>query len=106
MLLAVRRSLETLRDRIDGERVLTSGMAALFIGFAIAFALDLAIDASWIPEVFFGVFALAFVALYQTEKAPALPSGDLLHRFGWMLLLFVITLAVLRAYVRLSDALG
>jgi hypothetical protein len=106
MLPAVNGALDMFRDRIATERVLNSGVAALFIGFGMAFVLDLAIDASWIPEVFFGVFAVAFLALYRTEKAPPLPSGDLLHRFGWMLLLFVVTLAVLRVFVRIGDALG
>jgi hypothetical protein len=106
MLRPMSGAYQRIRGWIVDERMLRSGVAALLIAFAVAYALDLAIDASWIPEVFFAVFAIAYVVLYRTGKAPSLPSGDMLAGLGWMLILFVLTLAVLRAYTRATDALG
>jgi hypothetical protein len=94
----------TVRSWVRDDRVLNSAIAALLIAFVVAYALDLAMDVSWIPEVFFATFVLAYVVLYRSGKAPPMPSGELLNGLGWMLILFVLTLAVLRAYTHIDGA--
>ena len=102
----MRAAYQWIRGWIADERLLNSGVAALLLAFAVALAIDIAIDAAWIPEVFFAVFAGAYVVLFRTGKAPALPRGEMLTGLGWMLILFVFTLAVLRVYTHISDAFG
>ena len=103
---AVNGIFTSVRGWFADERILSSAIAALLVAFVIAYVLDLAIDATWIPEVFFGVFVAGFVLIYRTGKAPSLPSGEMLTGLGWMLILFVFTLAVLRLYTRVQDAIG
>ena len=102
----MRSAVESFRAHVLTDRVLDSGMAALVVAFLVAFALDLAIDSTWLPELFFGIFAAGFAILYRSRKAPPLRTGEMVSGLGWMLLLFTLTLAVLRVYVRISDALG
>jgi hypothetical protein len=90
--------LETFRN----YRFINNAMAALLGAMVVALAVDIAIDAEWIADLFFIVFAGSLFVFYRGRFAPAKPPGMGLTALAWLLVGSVVVLAVLRVGTHLG----
>jgi hypothetical protein len=94
--------VEHLRRLSTNYRFVNNAMAALLGAMAVALAVDIELDAEWIADLFFLVFAGSLIVFYRQKFAPARPPGIALLGLAWILIAAVIALALLRV----ADHIG
>ena len=90
------------RDLLGNYRFINNAMAALLGAMIVTLAVDIAVDAQWIADLFFIVFAASLVVFYRGKFAPAKPTGMMLTGLAWILIAAVVVLAA----IRVADHIG
>jgi hypothetical protein len=85
-----------LRGPYTNYRFVNNAMAAMLGALIVALGVDIAIDAEWIADLFFLVFAGSLVVFYRGRFAPERPPGLGLTALAWILIATIVAGAVLR----------
>jgi hypothetical protein len=88
--------MRRLRGLYSNYRFLNNAMAAMLGALIVALGVDIAIDADWIADLFFLVFAGSLAVFYRGRFAPERPPGLGLTALAWILVATVAAGAVLR----------
>jgi hypothetical protein len=94
--------VEAIRKTFRNYRFINNAMAALLGAMIVALAVDFAIDAEWIADLFYLVFAGSLWVFYRGQFAPARPPGLVLTFLAWTLVVSVFVLAILRIAAHLG----
>jgi hypothetical protein len=88
--------MERVRKLYSNYRFVNNAIAAMLGAMIVALGVDIAIDAEWIADLFFLVFAGSLVVFYRGRFAPERPPGFGLTALAWILVAALAAGAVLR----------